>query len=381
MSLLEIKNLTTIFGRTPKKYLADVENGIGKDILLQKHQHVLALFNINLKINAGEIFTVMGLSGSGKSTLIRHINRLIDPTCGEVVINGHDILKLSRAKLIELRRNKMSMVFQRFGLMPHRSVLDNVAYGLEVRGMEKKRRRQQAFKWLGKVGLESYAARFPRELSGGMQQRVGLARALACQTDILLMDEPFSALDPIVRAQLQDELLRLQKEYGKTIVFITHDLDEAAKISDRIALLQDGRIIQYDTPQNILSNPKNENVRAFTGNVNLARTQTIETLLVPPQLEIKDKNEEEATNIFLNSKATEAVLTERGQYIQTFIKTSDGNVFKKSNSALEETLKIEQAIPILLTEGFDIAVISKQKKFLGVVSRKKLGSVLLDKKS
>ena len=379
MALIEIKNLTTIFGRAPKKYLGNVESRMTKDALLQKHQHVLALHSINLNINAGEIFTVMGLSGSGKSTLIRHINRLIDPTAGEITINGRDILKLSRNELIALRRNRMSMVFQRFGLMPHRSVLDNAAYGLEVRGVDKKARRLQAYGWLEKVGLESYAQRFPRELSGGMQQRVGLARALTCETDILLMDEPFSALDPIVRVQLQDELVRLQKEYGKTIIFITHDLDEAIKISDRIALLQDGRIVQCDTPQDLLSNPSGDEVRAFIGSVNLVRTQSIAAFVIPAQFEIVDKSEDEAADIFLRSMHSEAVMTSQGKYIKTFIKTNDDQKFKCSISALSEDLTIEQAMPILLIEGFDVPALDNAQRFKGVVSREKLGKILKNK--
>ena len=261
--LIALSNLTTIFGKNPKAALRKIRNGMDKATLLAKTNHILALNNISLNIEAGEIFIIMGLSGSGKSTLVRHINRLIDPSEGKVSIDGVNILELSQAALIALRRKRMSMVFQRFGLLPHRNVIENIAYGLEIRGVRKSERLAIAKEWLGRVGLDGYGERYPHQLSGGMQQRVGLARALAAERDIVLMDEPFSALDPLTRHELQDELLRLQKEMKRTVVFITHDFAEAAKLGSRIAILKDGEVVQIGAPQEILNSPANAYVEAF----------------------------------------------------------------------------------------------------------------------
>ena len=226
---------------------------------------------MSLSIEQGETFVVMGLSGSGKSTLIRHLNRLIDPTAGSVSFGGEDILAMEIPALNAFRRKRLGMVFQRFGLLPHRNVMDNVAYGLEIQGTDRKTREAAASKWIERVGLAGYEAKFPDQLSGGMQQRVGLARALATDPEVLLMDEAFSALDPLIRSDMQDELMKLQAELHKTIVFITHDLDEALKLGDRIAILKDGKLVQVGRPEEIILHPADDYVQAFTRDVNRGR--------------------------------------------------------------------------------------------------------------
>ncbi len=265
--IIRIKHLSKVFGKQPQKVMPLVRQGIHKDTLLAEHEHALGLRDINLDILPGEIFVIMGLSGSGKSTLIRHFNRLIDPTEGEIWIKGTDITQLKNKALEQFRQQHLSMVFQRFALLPHRTVLDNIAYGLEIQKVDKPKRREKARYWLKQVGLEGYDAQYPNQLSGGQQQRVGLARALCTDADILLMDEAFSALDPLIRAEMQDQLKQLQSRLRKTIVFITHDLDEAVKLGDRIAILKDGILVQQGTPEHILHNPADEYVEAFVQNV------------------------------------------------------------------------------------------------------------------
>ncbi len=271
MALIELEHLTTIFGPRPGRVLERVRGGAGKAALLAETGHTLALNDVSVEIEAGEIFVVMGLSGSGKSTLVRHINRLIDPTAGRVRIDGVEVLALDNRALEGFRRRSVAMVFQHFGLLPHRSVIENVAYGLEVRGEPRAQREAKAAEWIGRVGLQGYERQLPSGLSGGMQQRVGLARALAVETPILLMDEPFSALDPLTRAELQDELIELQQGHGRTIVFVTHDLDEAVRLGDRIAILRDGVVVQTGTPDDILERPADGHVRAFVGAVHRPR--------------------------------------------------------------------------------------------------------------
>lgn len=269
--MLEVKNLYKIFGRQPQKALAAVREGAGKAELLQKHGHHLGLRDISLTVEAGHTFVVMGLSGSGKSTLIRCFNRLIEPTAGAVNVAGIDILKLSQGQLRQFRRQKISMVFQSFGLLPHRTVLQNVAYGLELQGINRSERHGKAREWISLVGLNGYENAYPQQLSGGMQQRVGLARALAKEPEILLLDEPFSALDPLIRRDMQQQLMTLQKELHKTIVFITHDLDEALRLGDRVAILKEGELVQLGTREDILLRPANAYVRAFVQDINRDR--------------------------------------------------------------------------------------------------------------
>ncbi|PLY01963.1 MAG: proline/glycine betaine ABC transporter ATP-binding protein ProV [Desulfuromonas sp.] len=260
---IEIKNLYKIFGPHPKKAMDLLKEGLTKEEIFDRTETTVGVQNASFTINSGEIFVIMGLSGSGKSTMVRMLNRLIEPTSGQVLIDGEDIVAMNDDNLVKLRRAKLSMVFQSFALMPHMSVLQNAAFGLELDGVDRETRETRARQALEQVGLEAWAESKPSELSGGMQQRVGLARGLAVDPDILLMDEAFSALDPLIRTEMQDELLKLQAQSKRTIVFISHDLDEAMRIGDRIAIMEGGRVVQVGTPEEILQNPADDYVRAF----------------------------------------------------------------------------------------------------------------------
>ena len=271
MSKIEINNVYKIFGPKPHDVLEMVKSGSGKEEVLEKTGHTVGLDNVSLKIEEGETFVCMGLSGSGKSTLIRHLNRLIDPTDGEILVEGTNVMSLDTEKLIDFRRHKMSMVFQRFGLFPHKTVLQNVGYGLEMQGIDENKRNSVAMDKIQAVGLNGFENQFPAQLSGGMQQRVGLARALATDTDIMLMDEAFSALDPLIRSDMQKQLLDLQAELKKTIVFITHDLDESLRLGDHIGILNAGKLVQVGTPVDIIMNPADDYVKAFVKDVNRAK--------------------------------------------------------------------------------------------------------------
>ncbi len=262
-SKLEVKNLYKIFGPHPKKAMKLLEEGLDKEAIFEKTETTVGVQDANFEIYQGEIFVIMGLSGSGKSTMVRMLNRLIEPTAGHVLIDDEDIVAMDDDALVKLRRAKLSMVFQSFALMPHMTVLQNAAFGLEMDGVDKATREKRALEALAQVGLEAWAESLPNELSGGMQQRVGLARGLAVDPDILLMDEAFSALDPLIRTEMQDELLKLQRKSKRTIVFISHDLDEAMRIGDRIAIMEGGRVVQVGTPEEILQNPADDYVRAF----------------------------------------------------------------------------------------------------------------------
>ena len=263
-SAIEIKNVWKIFGNTSKEALNAIQNeNISKQEALEKYNSVIGVSDVSFNVKKGEIFCVMGLSGSGKSTLVRHINRLLEPTSGQILINNEDVMKFDTKSLQDLRNKKIGMVFQNFALMPHRSVLDNIAMPLEIRGISKNDRLDAANKILDIVELQGWGNKFAHELSGGMQQRVGLARALAANPDVLLMDEPFSALDPLIRRQLQAEFIKLSKQMKKTTVFITHDLDEAVRVGHRIAIMRDGKVIQIGTPEEIVMKPADDYVADF----------------------------------------------------------------------------------------------------------------------
>jgi glycine betaine/proline transport system ATP-binding protein len=276
---IRIRSLYKLFGADDKRLVEAVKSGMTKAELMLKHQHVLGLKDINIDMPKGGIQVVMGLSGSGKSTLIRHINRLIEPTSGEIVIGGEDVLAMSPKRLQDFRRHKISMVFQRFALLPHKTILDNVTYGLAIQGVSAAKQKAAAARWIDRVGLSGYEARYPAALSGGMQQRVGLARALATDADILLMDEAFSALDPLIRGDMQSVLLGLQEELQKTIVFITHDLDEALRLGDRIAILRDGEIVQQGTGEDIVLHPADDYITSFVREVNRGRVIEVQTIM------------------------------------------------------------------------------------------------------
>ncbi|WP_260958633.1 quaternary amine ABC transporter ATP-binding protein [Pseudomonas citri] len=279
---IKIRHLYKIFGPDAATHIEAVKKGLTKTELIERYGHVLGLKDINLEMPSGEIQVIMGLSGSGKSTLIRHINRLIDPTAGEVLVNGVDVAKMNQSDLREFRRLQTAMVFQKFALLPHRNVLENTVYGLDIQKLPRSKSIDIAMRWLERVGLKGFEKRYPNQLSGGMQQRVGLARALANDAPVLLMDEAYSALDPLIRVDMQTVLLDLQKEIKKTIVFITHDLDEALRLGDQIAILRDGEVIQQGTSQDIVLRPADEYVANFVKEVNRGRVLQVETVMVQP---------------------------------------------------------------------------------------------------
>jgi len=279
---IEVKNLTKIFGKKPKKAIPLLEEGYSKDEILEKTGNTVGVNSVDFSVEENEIFVIMGLSGSGKSTLLRCVNRLIEPTEGQIEVDGIDIVDLNNEDLREQRKEKFGMVFQNFALFPNRTIIDNAAFGLEIQKVNKKTRRKKAREALEKVGLEGYEEQYPDQLSGGMQQRVGLARALAVDTDIMLMDEPFSALDPLIKKDMQDQLLDLHQNIDRTIIFITHDLDEALKLGDKIAIMKDGQIVQLGTQEEILTDAANDYVAEFVQDVNRARVLTAEDIMSKP---------------------------------------------------------------------------------------------------
>jgi len=276
---VSIRNLYKVFGDDPAAAMARIRDGMGKAELLEQTGHVLGLSDINVDILEGRITVIMGLSGSGKSTLIRHLNRLIEPTAGEVLVDGENILGWNETRLRDLRREGMSMVFQKFALLPHRTVLDNAGMAQATRGRARRDYEAEAERWLDRVGLAGYGGQYPHQLSGGQQQRVGIARALTSNAPVMLMDEAFSALDPLIRTDMQDLLIELQNELHKTIVFITHDLDEALKLADHLVILKDGAIIQQGEPQHILLNPADPYIEAFIGDINRARVLRVRSVM------------------------------------------------------------------------------------------------------
>ena len=279
---IDISGVWKIFGANADKALSDIKShGLTKKQVLEKHGCVVGVADASISVNPGEIFCIMGLSGSGKSTLVRHINRLLEPTAGQIVVNGEDIMAMAPDTLRKYRNEHISMVFQNFGLMPHRSVLDNVAMPLEIRGINKNERNEIAERTIDMVELTGWGNKFAHELSGGMQQRVGLARALAADPKILLMDEPFSALDPLIRRQLQNEFMKLASQMNKTTVFITHDLDEAVRIGDRIAIMRDGRIVQTGTPEDIVLNPADDYVSDFVAGISRLKVVKAHAVMQP----------------------------------------------------------------------------------------------------
>jgi len=280
---IAIRGLYKIFGTDDKAMVPLIQGGMDKATLLSAHRHVLGLRDINVDMQAGEITVIMGLSGSGKSTLIRHLNRLIDPTAGEILVDGIDMMALDAAQLRSMRQKRMSMVFQKFALLPHKTVLENAQLPLSVQGADAATQDAEGRKWLARVGLDGFEGRYPAQLSGGMQQRVGIARALTANTDIMLMDEAFSALDPLIRTDMQNLLLELQKELQKTIIFITHDLDEALKLADHLVILKDGAVVQQGEPQGILLHPADPYIEDFVSDINRARVLRVRSVMRPLQ--------------------------------------------------------------------------------------------------
>lgn len=383
MAIIEVRNLYKVFGPNPKRAIPLIEKDVSKAEILKKTGCTVAINRATFSIEKRETFVVMGLSGSGKSTFIRCLNRLIEPTQGEILIDGNDIMTISREELQQLRRYKMSMVFQNFGLLPHRNVLTNVEYGLEIGGMDKEQRREKAMNAIETVGLKGFEKSLPKELSGGMQQRVGLARALANDPEILLMDEAFSALDPLIRTQMQDELIELQAKLHKTIIFITHDLDEALKLGDRIAILgPDGRVRQVGTPEEILSEPADDYVEAFVQNVDRTRVITASTIMRRVKtLSIPKDGPESAMRAMEQSGKPALFITDSDRCLKGYVTLEDVVALKKKmqkdlSSILVDnvyTTSPETAIYDLLgtamSTNLPIAVINEENKLLGVVDR------------
>lgn len=283
MHVIEVNNLSKVFGRNPKQAMKLLEDGLSKDEILEKTGHTVGVNRASFSVNEGEIFVIMGLSGSGKSTLVRLINRLIEPTDGSIMINDEDLSKMDKEALRKVRREKLGMVFQSFALFPHRTILENTEFGLEIQKIPKEERERKAKESLDLVGLKGYYHQYPSQLSGGMQQRVGLARALANDPEVLLMDEAFSALDPLIRKEMQDELIDIQAKMKKTILFITHDLNEALRLGDRIALMRDGKIVQIGTPEEILMKPANDYVEKFVEDVDRSKVLTAHHIMQRPE--------------------------------------------------------------------------------------------------
>jgi glycine betaine/proline transport system ATP-binding protein len=382
-TLIEIEGLYQIFGSNPNDVLPKVKAGASKDEILAETGHTIGLQDINLKVKRGEIFVIMGLSGSGKSTLIRHFNRLIDPTAGKIKVDGENIMELSPKDLITFRRHKMAMVFQHFGLMPHRCVLDNVGYGLLIKGEKRAEWKPKATEWLETVGLTGYEDQYPSQLSGGQQQRVGLARALCTNAEILLMDEAFSALDPLIRSEMQEQLMELQENLQKTIIFITHDLDEALRLGDRIAVLKDGKLVQVGTPVDIVLKPADDYVRAFAKDVNRARALTVQTIMTADTAKVEGNTAKEVRDNFpqdkeytfvFNSEGYQGVLTKQNlDQLQDDDLLSDVLIHVEP---VRQTNLLQKVIPLSLNTRFDLPVINKKGELKGRLESSKLADVL-----
>ncbi|WP_418594815.1 quaternary amine ABC transporter ATP-binding protein [Ponticoccus sp. (in: a-proteobacteria)] len=339
---ISIRNLYKIFGKDPQGALVRAKAGMGKQELLEQHRHVLGLRDINIDMAPGEITVIMGLSGSGKSTLIRHLNRLIDPTAGEVIVNGENIMDYSEAQLREMRRKHMSMVFQKFALLPHRTVLENAATPLTVDGRPRSEWEPEATRWLDRVGLEGQGRQYPHQLSGGMQQRVGIARALTSNSDIMLMDEAFSALDPLIRTDMQDLLLELQRELHKTVVFITHDLDEALKLADHLVILKDGAVVQQGEPQHILMNPNDPYIVDFISDINRARVLRARTVMTRGRAVANLSG-----SVDENATLEEVIATAEGDTTRSFAVMRDGSQI----GALAMSDVVKALVPTAASEG------------------------------
>lgn len=384
---IEVENLTKIFGENQDKALEFTKQGRSKNEILEETGATVGVYEANLKINEGEIFVIMGLSGSGKSTLVRMLNRLIEPTAGAVKIDGEDIIQMNEKELRDVRRKKISMVFQNFGLFPHKTILENTEYGLEVQGMDKVERRERAEQALDNAGLLPYKDQYPDQLSGGMQQRVGLARALANDPEIILMDEAFSALDPLIRRDMQDELLELQKNQKRTIIFITHDLNESLRLGDRIAIMKDGQVVQVDSGDDILMNPANEYVERFVEDIDRSLVYTAENIMsTTPEYIVKDENttqsaldhmvkmdisniivvEKDMTLVgYLDREEVESAIRNGHTEIDPFIHTTLPTVRPKT--------LVKNLYDIIHDIDTPVAVIDKEDKLLGIVVR---GAVL-----
>ncbi|MBD1381354.1 glycine betaine/L-proline ABC transporter ATP-binding protein ProV [Metabacillus arenae] len=379
-SKIKVDHVSKIFGKNPQKGIQLLKNGKTKAEILEETGMTVGVNKASFEVKAGEIFVIMGLSGSGKSTLVRLLNRLIEPTDGHVYIDGQDIVKMKDEALREVRRKKMSMVFQRFALFPHRTVLENAAYGLEVQGIGKKERKDKALASLELVGLKGYENSYPVELSGGMQQRVGLARALTNSPDVLLMDEAFSALDPLIRKDMQDELLELQEKMEKTIIFITHDLDEALRIGDRIALMKDGAIVQIGTPGEIMTNPANDYVKRFVEDVNLAKVLTAESVMKRPETIQVEHGPRVALQIMKDTGVSSVYAVDKQKTYLGIISADGASQALKEERPIIDYLKtdipsvqtdtvLEEMYKKMTMSPYPLPVLDKEKRLKGIIKR------------
>ncbi|AMA51011.1 MULTISPECIES: glycine/proline betaine ABC transporter ATP-binding protein OpuAA [Bacillus] len=375
---IKVEKVSKIFGKQTKKAVQMLANGKTKKEILKATGSTVGVNQADFDVYDGEIFVIMGLSGSGKSTLVRMLNRLIEPTAGNIYIDGDMITNMSKDQLREVRRKKISMVFQKFALFPHRTILENTEYGLELQGVDKQERQQKALESLKLVGLEGFEHQYPDQLSGGMQQRVGLARALTNDPDILLMDEAFSALDPLIRKDMQDELLDLHDNVGKTIIFITHDLDEALRIGDRIVLMKDGNIVQIGTPEEILMNPSNEYVEKFVEDVDLSKVLTAGHIMKRAETVRIDKGPRVALTLMKNLGISSIYAVDKQKKLLGVIYASDAKKAAESDLSLQDILNTEfTTVPedTYLTEIFDvvsdanipIAVVDEKQRMKGIV--------------
>lgn len=381
MSEIVVENVTKIFGPRPESVLKLLEEGATKEEILRKTGHTVGVRDVSFEVRPGETFVIMGLSGSGKSTLIRCLNLLNRPTRGRITVDGENIVEFGKKQLRAFRQNKTAMVFQHFGIFTHRNVLGNVEYGLEVKGVPKEERRRKAQEVLAAVGLEGWEDKMPGELSGGMQQRVGLARALANDPDILLMDEPFSALDPLIRREMQLELLELQSKLKKTIVFITHDVNEAFKLGDRVAVMKDGEVIQIGTPEEILNRPANDYIEEFVRDIDRSRVVQAKHVMVRTAATVSIKDGIQVAVKEMESNGISSVFVVDGdRKLQGIVTIDDAIQARKENKNLSGILRkdyhtadpeetIQELIPKATESRFPIAVVDGSGKLLGIILR------------
>lgn len=382
---LEVRNINKIFGKNPQRVISLLNKGLSKNEIFEKTKQTVGLNNVNFKVNEGEIFVIMGLSGSGKSTLLRCLNRLIEPTSGEILIDGKDITRMSVEELRNTRRTRLGMVFQNFALLPHRSVLDNVAYGLEIQGIPKKERNSKALEAIETVGLKGYENSMIIQLSGGMKQRVGLARALANDPDILLMDEAFSALDPLIRSDMQDELLALEDRVQKTIIFVSHDLDEALKLGDRIALMKDGEVVQIGTPEEILTDPADSYVSRFVAGVDRSKIFTAESVMKRPEPLVSINSGPRVALQLMKEYGISSIFVVEGKnrLLKGVLMINDVVEAMKSKRSLESIVRevpsippempLYEIIPLIADSDYPLPVVDEKRKLKGIIIR---GTVL-----